>query len=67
MNKCQYCQNETNDFITMNQAFECSGIEIAINRKGKLRVRFSGMNEYSQEIVEVKYCPMCGKKFMKGN
>lgn len=62
---CPYCDAKTNDFIPLNQAVECSGIEIALNRQGMLRVRVyeSGQETFTtQDIVEIKYCPNCGAK-----
>jgi hypothetical protein len=35
--KCPYCESGTNDFVPMNQAVEYSGIEMAVNRQGKLK------------------------------
>jgi hypothetical protein len=66
--KCPYCEHENNDFITLNQTAEYSGIEIAMNRQGMLRVRCCGENTetfQTQDIVEIKYCPLCGKKIEK--
>lgn len=65
---CPYCDAETNDFVPINQAVEYSGIEIALNRQGMLRVRVyeSGQETFTtQDIVEIKYCPNCGAKMDK--
>ena len=62
---CPYCDAETNDFVPINQTVEYSGIEIALNRQGMLRVRVyeSGQETFTtQDIVEIKYCPNCGAK-----
>ena len=62
---CPYCDAETNDFVPINQSVEYSGIEIALNRQGMLRVRVyeSGQETFTtQDIVEIKYCPNCGCK-----
>jgi hypothetical protein len=63
---CQYCNAKNNDFILLNQDTAMySGLNISINRQGMLRVR---SNDYdpdgfqSQEIVNIKFCPICGKK-----
>lgn len=64
---CSYCESTSNDFVPANQTAEYSGIEIAINRQGMLRARAideSG-NLVTQDIVEMRYCPLCGKKFLK--
>lgn len=67
MKNCPYCEATTNDFVIANQTTEYSGIEIAINRQGMLRVRTydSGDNFTSQDIIELKHCPLCGKAFKK--
>ena len=47
---------------------EYSGIELAINRKGMLRARYYDVNRdvfETQDIIEIKYCPLCGRKFNK--
>ena len=65
---CPYCDAETNDFIPLNQTVEYSGIEIALNRQGMLRVRVyeSGQETFTtQDIVEIKCCPNCGCKMDK--
>ena len=62
---CQYCESRgNNDFLLLNQTQDYSGIEIALNRQGMLRTRYYGDNDiwYSQEIVNIKFCPMCGRK-----
>ena len=65
---CQYCDSDCNDFVVMNQAMEYSGIELAINRQGMLRARYYDVNGdvfETQDIIEIKYCPLCGRKFNK--
>lgn len=66
--KCPYCESGTNDFVPMNQAVEYSGIEIAVNRQGMLRVRVldDDGSFTTQDIIEIRNCPLCGKRFMKG-
>lgn len=67
---CPYCNAETNDFVPINQTVEYSGIEIALNRQGMLRVRVyeSGQENFTtQDIVEIKYCPNCGAKMDGGH
>ena len=62
---CPYCDAKTNDFIPINHTVEYSGIEIALNRQGMLRVRVyeSGQETFTaQDIVEIKCCPNCGAK-----
>jgi hypothetical protein len=64
---CQYCElRNNNDFVAMNQTMEYSGIELAINCQGMLRARYYDINGdtfESQDIVNIKRCPMCGRKF----
>ena len=65
---CQYCDSNCNDFVIMNQTMEYSGIELAINRQGMLRARYYDVNGdvfETQDIIEIKYCPLCGRKFNK--
>ncbi len=52
----------------MNQAVEYSGIEMAVNRQGMLRVRVldDDGSFTTQDIIEIRNCPLCGKRFMKG-
>lgn len=65
---CKYCEaNRYGDFVVINDTKEYSGIEMAINCQGMLRVRYykyNGIDSFeSQDILNVKYCPMCGRKF----
>ena len=66
---CQYCDKRNdNDFIIMNQTTEYSGIELAVNCQGMLRARYYDINGDTfevQDITNIKYCPMCGKSFIK--
>lgn len=63
---CKYCEADNNDFVLLNDTRVYSGIEFAINRQGMLRVRFYedfSQIWFSEDIVNIKYCPMCGRKF----
>lgn len=66
MIKCDYCGGKDNSFAQMNQNKEYRGIEMALNRQGMLRVRDgcapNGDFE-TQDIVNIRYCPMCGRIF----
>lgn len=66
--KCPYCESGTNDFVPMNQTAEYSGIEMSVNRQGMLRVRVldDDGDFTTQDIVEIRSCPLCGKRFVKG-
>lgn len=64
---CQYCRERNNDFVILNDSNMYSGIDIEINRQGMLRVRVFNdeMDSFvTQDILNVRYCPMCGRKFM---
>lgn len=64
--KCPYCEADNNDFVQLNQTVEYSGIELAINRQGMLRVRYYDLNGDTfavQDILNIKHCPMCGREF----
>lgn len=63
---CPYCESNNNQFIEVNQTKEYSGIEMCLNRQGMFRVRYYDDNDnifVSQDIVNIKYCPYCGKAF----
>lgn len=65
--KCPYCESTFNDFVAVNQTSEYSGIEISLNRQGILRTRVldSHGGFTTQDVIEIKYCPLCGKTFKK--
>lgn len=63
---CQYCKERNNDFVILNNTNMYSGIDIEINRQGMIRVRVFNdeMDGFvTQDILNVRYCPMCGRKF----
>lgn len=63
---CQYCKERNNDFVILNNTNMYSGIDIEINRQRMLRVRVFNdeMDGFvTQDILNVRYCPMCGRKF----
>ena len=63
---CQYCMERNNDFVLLNNSNMYSGIDIEINRQGMLRVRVFNdeMDGFvTQDILNVRYCPLCGRKF----
>lgn len=64
--KCPYCEADDNHFVLINTETNIySGLSIAINRQGMLRVRFKYGdcdNFESQDIINIKYCPMCKRK-----
>ena len=66
---CNYCNSKY--FKQLNpDTVEYSGIEVCIDDEGTLRVRHydSDDNEKTfttQEIINVNFCPMCGKEFRR--
>ena len=63
---CKYCEHKNNDFVVLNDTKEYSGMEIALNRQGMLRVRYyEGYNLLwsTEDIINIKHCPICGRKF----
>lgn len=66
MKECNYCNTEYNDFILLNNETRFnSNIEISLNKQGMLRVRYDegdGWRWVSQDIINVNFCPMCGRK-----
>lgn len=62
--ECPICNAKDNGFIALNKTMEYSGIEIAANRQGMLRVRYYGGkdNFEAQDLIKCNYCPNCGAK-----
>ena len=67
MDGCAYCGCKSNDFIILNPTTWYSGIEVAVNRQGMLRVRYypdSGSSKHvSTDVINIDFCPKCGRKF----
>ena len=65
---CNFCKkNNDNSFVPLNETVDYSGIEIAIHEKGMLRCRYFENEETfkSQDVINIKYCPMCGDTLNK--
>ena len=65
---CRFCLGAQNDFHKITTTEKYSGIEIAVNRQGMLRVRVLSDDEDSfttQDVVNVHFCPMCGRRFRR--
>lgn len=65
---CKYCDREDNDFVLINETAGYSDIEMSLNRQGMIRVRVyngDGWTWVSQDIVNIAFCPMCGRKLAK--
>lgn len=64
---CKFCEADNNDFVIMNDTTDYSGIEMAINRQGMLRIRYymyNGTHIFeSEDIAQIRHCPICGRKF----
>lgn len=65
---CNHCMpSSEHDFLTLNDTVEYSGIEIALNDQGMLRIRvYDKGNLETQDIVNITYCPFCGRRFKNG-
>lgn len=63
---CKFCEHENNDFVILNPNYDYSFVEIAMNRQGMLRARTYNESEDllfdSQDIVNINFCPMCGRE-----
>lgn len=67
---CEFCGQRSSAFVPLNNTALYSGIEIAMNKDGMLRVRYSPENIIgfdSQDIINVDFCPKCGRKFERNN
>lgn len=63
---CQYCRGKNNDFVLLNNTNMYSGVDIEMNKQGMLRVRVFNdeMDGFvTQDILNILYCPLCGRKF----
>ncbi len=61
-NCCKYCESST--FTPLNATKDYSSIEISVSNWGMLRCRAFNIdgNGIGQDIANIKYCPMCGRK-----
>ncbi len=62
---CEFCNRTNNDFVLLNDTAEYSGLDIAMNRQGMLRVRCYNdeMDGFvTQDALNINYCPICGRK-----
>lgn len=67
---CEFCGQRSSAFVPLNNTAPYSGIEIAMNKDGMLRVRYSPENIIgfdSQDIINIDFCPKCGRKFERDN
>ncbi len=62
---CEYCDKNAEGFQPLNRdtVDYNGGLEIALHKKGMLRIRnfpdgYDGHFD-GQDIVNIKYCPMC--------
>ena len=62
---CPFCSDTDNGFIRINDTVEYSEIEMCMNRQGMFRVRVYDESEHfvSQDSINIKYCPFCGRSF----
>ena len=62
---CKFCGRKDNDFVLLNKTIDYSGIEMSLNRQGMLRTRYyedSSRIWFSEDIINVGFCPICGRK-----
>jgi hypothetical protein len=63
---CKYCDRKDNDFVSLNDTVDYSGIEMSLNKQGMLRTRYYERSKYDlwfmQDMVNINFCPMCGRK-----
>ena len=66
---CVYCKPKRDgDSYCMNYP-EDHGIEITMDHKGELRVRYYEDYEdtvSAQDIIDINFCPMCGRDLREG-
>ena len=68
--QCPYCEENDNGFVILNETKDYSGIEVGMNKQGIMRVRFGYADcalFESQDVINIKYCPMCGRKLTTQN
>lgn len=66
--RCDYCNGKDNRFVRLNKTKDYSGIEMSLNPQGMLRVRVNDDETGSfttQDIINVCFCPMCGRRFRR--
>jgi hypothetical protein len=62
---CKYCDRIDNDFVPLNDTTDYSGIGMSLNKQGMLRTRYyddSSHIWFAEDIVNINFCPMCGRK-----
>ena len=67
---CKYCSRSDNDFVPLNDTVKYSGIEMSLNRQGMLRTRYYDDSSHiwlSEDIVNISFCPICGRKLAEEN
>lgn len=69
---CKFCESQ--DFLVLNPiGFEYTGIEMGLDNLGMLRVRVYTPTEDEerdwelQDIVNINFCPVCGRPFNASN
>lgn len=65
------CESEDKGYFGINDTIEYSGFEIGLSSTGFIRVRkydFDsdfGWKMDGQDVLKIRYCPLCGKRFEK--
>ena len=65
---CNFCSGSSSEFRRLNNTALYSGIEMAMDTGGLFRVRVltdNGESFTTQEIIQMRYCPACGRKFRR--
>lgn len=64
-NGCEACSK---GFAVLNETMDYSGLEFAL-MKNVIRVRYFPTHKYdifkTQDILPIKFCPMCGRRLEK--
>lgn len=66
--RCDYCNGKDNRFVRLNKTKDYSAIEMSLNPQGMLRVRVDddeNSDYVTQDIINVWFCPMCGRRFRR--
>ena len=60
---CNHCIPD-HDFRSIGDTVEYNGVETSLNDQGMLRVRvYTGGHLESQDMINVNFCPFCGRRF----
>lgn len=66
---CKCCKPKPDHVVYSMTDPEYSGIEVMMHHKGELRVRYydgDDENFTAQDIININFCPMCGRDLREG-